>query len=81
MSGILFLGQDLEDFSTPEHAFRSSLLAVLGNLGLAGSRGDWTCQGGILAMGFQHCALADLLEHALGCLADDKNVSPWSWEA
>jgi len=31
VSGILFLGQDLEDFSTPEHAFRSSLLAVLGN--------------------------------------------------
>lgn len=52
-------------------------------LGLAGSRGDWTCQGGILAMGFQHCALADILEHALGCLADDENVSesPWSWDA
>ena len=31
VSGVLFLGQDIEGFSTPEHAFRSSLLAVLGN--------------------------------------------------
>lgn len=31
VSGVLFLGQDLEGFSTPEHAFRSSLLAVLGH--------------------------------------------------
>ena len=31
VSGILFLGQDMEGFTTPEHAFRSSLLAVLGH--------------------------------------------------